>query len=132
VYRRTYSRVLPSGENEQWYQTVERVVNGTYNMQKAWIEQHGLGWNAWRAQQSAQEMFDRIFHMKFLPPGRGLWAMGSPLTEVKGLYAALNNCAFVSTEHIKSASQRARCCQRVARALTRSRPQRSPPSPSAS
>lgn len=39
--------------------------------------------------------------MKFLPPGRGLWAMGSPITEEKMMYAALNNCAFVSTQHIK-------------------------------
>ncbi len=31
----------------------------------------------------------------------GLWAMGSDLTEKKGLYAALNNCAFVSTESLK-------------------------------
>jgi hypothetical protein len=44
-------------------------------------------------------MYDKIFHMKFLPPGRGLWAMGSPLTEDSDsrVYAALNNCAFVST-----------------------------------
>jgi hypothetical protein len=33
------------------------------------------------AQQTAQEMYKRIFYMKFLPPGRGLWAMGSPITE---------------------------------------------------
>ena len=46
-------------------------------------------------------MYDRIFNMKFLPPGRGLWAMGTPLTEEKGLYAALNNCAFVSTKNLK-------------------------------
>lgn len=26
-------------------------------------------------------MYERIFNMKFMPPGRGLWAMGSPLTE---------------------------------------------------
>lgn len=70
-------------------------------MQKAWIEEHQLGWNPRKAQSSAQEMFRRIFHMKFLPPGRGLWAMGSDLTSSKGLYAALNNCAFVSTETIK-------------------------------
>ncbi|KAF4143630.1 putative ribonucleoside-triphosphate reductase [Phytophthora infestans] len=38
--------------------------------------------------------------MKFTPPGRGLWAMGSPITEDRGLYAALNNCAFVSTADI--------------------------------
>ncbi len=38
-----------------------------------------------------------MFYMKFLPPGRGLWAMGSPITEQRRLFAALNNCAFVST-----------------------------------
>ena len=27
--------------------------------------------------------------------------MGSPLTDSKGLYAALNNCAFVSTDCLK-------------------------------
>lgn len=79
----------------------ERVVNGTYNMQKRWIEEHDLGWNPWRAQRSAQEMFDRIFHMKFMPPGRGLWAMGSPMTEDRMLFAALNNCAFVSTDNLR-------------------------------
>eukprot|EP01111_Echinosteliopsis_oligospora_P020014 TRINITY_DN9975_c0_g1_i1.p1 TRINITY_DN9975_c0_g1~~TRINITY_DN9975_c0_g1_i1.p1 ORF type:complete len:719 (+),score=167.68 TRINITY_DN9975_c0_g1_i1:50-2206(+) len=101
VYRRTYARVKPDSTNEQWYETVERVVNGTYNMQKRWIEQHGLEWNSVKAQSSAQEMFARIFQMKFLPPGRGLWAMGSPLTETRDLYAALNNCAFVSTDSLK-------------------------------
>ena len=30
----------------------------------------------------------------------GLWAMGSPLTQQRHLYAALNNCAFVSTENL--------------------------------
>ncbi len=101
VYRRTYSRTKEDGSNEQWYETVERVVNGTYNMQKKWIEQHHLGWNPWQAQKSAQEMFRRIFEMKFLPPGRGLWAMGSQLTEQRAMFAALNNCAFVSTDSMK-------------------------------
>ena len=101
VYLRTYSRKKPDSSNEAWYETVERVVNGTYNMQKAWIESHRLGWNARKAQNSAQEMYRRIFEMKFLPPGRGLWAMGSPITEERRLFAALNNCAFVSTEDLK-------------------------------
>ena len=101
VYRRTYSRLKADNTNEEWYETVERVVNGTYNMQKEWIDKHGLGWNPHKAQKSAQEMYDRMFKMKFLPPGRGLWAMGSPIVEEKKLYAALNNCSFVSTELIK-------------------------------
>jgi adenosylcobalamin-dependent ribonucleoside-triphosphate reductase len=102
VYRRTYSRVKSDGHNEQWWETVERVVNGTYTMQRRWIEQHGLGWQQSKAQRSAQEMYDRIWQMKFLPPGRGLWAMGSPLTEERGTYAALNNCAFVSTAELSA------------------------------
>ena len=101
VYMRTYSRIKEDGKNERWWETVRRVVEGTYSMQKNWIDQHQLGWNAWQAQASAQEMYDRIFNMKFLPPGRGLWAMGTPITEEKKLYAALNNCAFVSTSTIK-------------------------------
>eukprot|EP01133_Synstelium_polycarpum_P002458 gene2458-2794_t len=103
VYRRTYSRIKPDGTNEQWFETVERVVNGTFTMQRQWIERHGLAWNAPRARTLAQNMYERIFSMKFLPPGRGLWAMGSPLTETRGLYAALNNCAFVSTETMRHA-----------------------------
>jgi len=101
VYMRTYSRIKDSGKNERWWETVQRVVEGTYNMQMDWIDHHSLGWNPWQAQRSAQEMYDRIFNMKFLPPGRGIWAMGSPITEERKLYAALNNCAYVSTDNIK-------------------------------
>jgi ribonucleoside-triphosphate reductase len=70
-------------------------------MQKEHIEKYNLGWNTKKAQKSAQEMFDRIFKMKFLPPGRGLWAMGSAITEQKKLYAALNNCGFCTTANLK-------------------------------
>ena len=101
VYMRTYSRIKDDGKNERWWETVQRVVEGTYSMQKNHIESHQLGWNPWQGQKSAQEMYERIFNMKFLPPGRGLWAMGTPITEEKGLYAALNNCAFVSTKTLK-------------------------------
>lgn len=113
VFKRTYARSIitesdsglasNAGETlEQWYQTVERVVNGTMNM----LRRH-LGHRRWREEdyaQTAEEMYEHIFNMKFLPSGRGLWAMGSPLTEERGLYAALSNCAFVSTLHIGSES----------------------------
>jgi len=101
VYMRTYSRIKENGKNERWWETIRRVVEGTYSMQKKWIDSHQLGWNPWQAQKSAQEMYERMFTMKFLPPGRGLWAMGTAITEKKKLYAALNNCAFVSTSTLK-------------------------------
>lgn len=102
VYMRTYSRIKDNGENEKWWETVQRVVEGTYSMQKKWIEQHSLGWNPWQAQKSAQEMYERMFEMKFLPPGRGLWAMGTPITEERKLYSALNNCFSTETKILTS------------------------------
>lgn len=72
VYLRTYSRIKEDGTNERWWETCRRVVEGTYNMQKRHIERYSLGWNPWKAQTSAQEMYDRMFNIKFLPPGRGL------------------------------------------------------------
>jgi ribonucleotide reductase alpha subunit len=100
VFLRTYSRLKADGTNEKWFETVRRVVEGTFRMQQRHILSQDLGWSDRRAQKSAQEMYDRMFRMLFLPPGRGMWAMGSPITEEKGLYAALNNCAFVSTENL--------------------------------
>ncbi|GES93853.1 ribonucleoside triphosphate reductase [Rhizophagus clarus] len=100
VYQRTYSRLKANDEKEQWWETVERVVKGTFNMQKRWAEQNNLAWDSTQAQELAHSMYDKIFNMKFLPPGRGLWAMGSPLTEERGIFASLNSCAFVSTENM--------------------------------
>ena len=100
TYYRTYSRLKEDGTNEQWYETIRRVVEGTYTIQKDHILEHTLGWEEDKAHESAEEMYDRMFNMKFLPPGRGLWAMGSPIITDKKLFAALNNCAFVSTETI--------------------------------
>lgn len=98
TYYRTYSRIKPDGTNEQWFETVRRVVEGTYTIQKQHIINSELGWNDNKAQQSAQDMYDRIFNMKFLPPGRMLWALGTPLIHERKIGQALFNCAFVSTE----------------------------------
>lgn len=99
TYYRTYSRLKEDGTNERWHETVERVVNGIYSIQKEHIMKNDLGWNENKAQKSAQEMYERMFTFKFLPPGRGLWAIGTPIIE-KGLGAAANNCGFVSTQNI--------------------------------
>lgn len=99
TYYRTYSRLKENGQNEKWFETVERVVNGIYSIQKKHILDQDLGWNENKAQESAEEMYDRMFNFKFLPPGRGLWACGTDIIK-KGLGAAMNNCGFVSTKNI--------------------------------
>ena len=100
VFMRTYSRLKSNGSNESWWETIRRVVEGTYTIQKEWIEKHRLGWNPWQAQKSAQEMYDRMYNMKILPPGRGLWAMGTDIITKKKLTPALFNCNFISTKTI--------------------------------
>ncbi len=98
TYYRTYSRLKENGDSEQWFETVRRVVEGCYSLQKEYILNNHLGWNDYKAQDSAREMYDRMFKMKFLPPGRMLWAMGTPIIHEKKVGQALFNCAFVSTE----------------------------------
>lgn len=100
TYYRTYSRLKSDGTNEEWYETVRRVVEGAYTLQLEHILSNELGWNNNKAQKSAQEMYDRIFKMKFLPPGRMLWALGTPIIHEKRVGQALFNCAFVSTNRM--------------------------------
>jgi ribonucleoside-triphosphate reductase (thioredoxin) len=99
VYKRTYSRTLEDGSTEGFWQTCQRVVEGVYNIQKEHCWNLKLPWNEPKAQQSAQEMFTRMWEFKFLPPGRGLWAMGTEALKKKNS-AILFNCAFTSTETI--------------------------------
>lgn len=63
TYLRTYSRLKEDGTNEKWYETVRRVVEGTYSIQKHHIDSYKLGWNEEDAQMSAEEMYDRIEHV---------------------------------------------------------------------
>jgi adenosylcobalamin-dependent ribonucleoside-triphosphate reductase len=100
TFYRTYSRKKADGTNEAWFEVVERVVNETYSLQKKHALQTQRPWSEDKAERSAEEMYDRIFKMKFLPPGRGLWAMGSPVTAEREIYMALQNCAFISTKDI--------------------------------
>lgn len=94
TYRRTYSR-----GGEKYYQTVARVVEGTFEK----IEEHCAARKVifrkeW-AEKHSRRMFEKIFHMKFMPPGRGLWMMGTDFVKNRtgmGLF----NCAFVSTKDV--------------------------------
>ena len=99
TYKRTYARPVDGGGTEEFWQTCQRVVEGVYKLQKAHCLQHNLPWSDTKAQRSAMEMYERMWAFKWLPPGRGLWVMGTDVVETKG-GAALNNCAFVSTQDL--------------------------------
>ena len=98
TFLRTYSRLKEDGTKETWAEVCERVINGMYSLQKDHCKSSRLPWNDSKAQASAKEAYDRLFNLKWTPPGRGLWVMGTPLVNEQRNSAALQNCSFVSTE----------------------------------
>jgi hypothetical protein len=104
TFKRTYARRLsefvPNTEGtEEWWQTCRRVVEGMFNVQKEHVVRLGLEWNDGKAQQTAKDAYERLFNLKWTPPGRGLWMMGTKFVEEK-TGAALFNCAFRSTKEL--------------------------------
>lgn len=57
-------------------------------------------WNEQKAQRSAQDAYERMFTFKWLPPGRGIWMMGTEFVNGRKNSAPLQNCAFISTEKV--------------------------------
>lgn len=106
TFKRTYARVLEEESNgsrertEEYWEMVRRVVEGCYTIQLNHCKSLKLPWIPYKAQKSAQEMFRLMWNFRFLPPGRGLWMMGTDYIYERGS-AALNNCAFVSTNEIE-------------------------------
>ena len=97
TFLRTYSRLKQDGTKETWTDVCQRVINGMYSLQKDHAKLNRLPWSDAKAAASAKEAFDRLFNLKWTPPGRGLWVMGTPLVNEQRNSAALQNCAFVST-----------------------------------
>ena len=100
TFLRTYSRLKEDRTKETWVDVCERVINGMYSLQKDHCKKNRLPWNDLKAQASAKEAYDRLFNLKWTPPGRGLWMMGTEIVNVQKNSAALQNCAFVSTSEM--------------------------------
>jgi len=100
TYKRTYARMIESeNRKEEFWETVKRVVEGCYSIQKEHCMKLSLPWSDSKAQRSAQKMFEKIWNFKMSPPGRGMWMMGTEFIARHGSMA-LNNCGFASTEDI--------------------------------
>jgi adenosylcobalamin-dependent ribonucleoside-triphosphate reductase len=114
TYRRTYARSLDSvptrirnlgrhyglREHEEFWLTAVRVVEGCFLLQQQHCTESRLPWSNQKAQKSAQDMFDRLWTFKWLPPGRGLWMMGTERVLDGRAGAAAFNCGAVTTSNI--------------------------------
>lgn len=101
VYYRTYSRTTDAGQ-EAWADTVVRVVEGVMSIRKDWLTNVvGKRWRSEHYDQIAKTLAHQIYDLKLLPPGRGLWAMGTEYVYDRGNHA-LNNCGFADVKRILS------------------------------
>jgi len=110
VFERTYSRDdnprLPYSsynegghQYESWADVCQRVIEAMFSLQQS--RQQPIGrWDVARAQASAREAFDLMFNLKWSPPGRGMWTMGTPFVHERGNPEASQNCAFISTRFL--------------------------------
>lgn len=90
VYLRTYSRIKANGQNEDFYETAARVVNGNLNfVPKEFIEKG-----------EAKKLFNLILNMEFQPAGRHLWATGTKTPYLNNCFEG--NTRVHTTEGLKS------------------------------
>jgi ribonucleoside-triphosphate reductase len=97
TFYRTYARKLDDNTLETWVDTCNRVINGMFSIQKDHCLENNIAWSDTKADRSAREAFDRLFNLKWTPPGRGLTHMGVEEIHSRRIYEAFNNCAFIST-----------------------------------
>ena len=90
---------MGNGKLETWADCVIRVIEGMFSIMKTHALVTHMPWNERKAHKLAEEAGNRLFEFKWTPPGRGLWMMGTDFIWSNG-GAALNNCAFISTEDI--------------------------------
>ncbi len=104
VFARTYARpVERETRQEEWWETIRRTVEGQFSNLRWHCRNAGIAWD----HELMQPLAERAMRGRFgtnrgvlhLPPGRGLWSMGTHALEVKGALMAVN-CSFVSTQDV--------------------------------
>lgn len=106
VYVDKYSALKENGQKEKWWETCQRVVEGYYTILKNHCLQNRTPWNDMKASASAQDAYDRMFHFKWLPPGRGLQHMGRAIIHEEHDSSPLQSCAFLTTGKLSNHSSK--------------------------
>lgn len=91
VFYTRYSRTKADGTQESWADVVVRCIEGVLSIRKDWYLKTHTEWDQEYWDDFAFGFATFLFDMKYLPPGRGLWAMGTDFTYERGSMA-LQNC----------------------------------------
>ena len=98
IYYKHYSRQIRDDlgvqiGQEDWYDTCIRVIEGVMSIRKDWYIRNHIAWDEHYWMTRAHDMCQSLVRMEWMPPGRGLWAMGADFIYERGAMA-LYNCAF--------------------------------------
>lgn len=91
VFYRTYSRIKEDNTQESWLDVVVRNINGCFSILKDWYIKNHISWEESYWQSYAHGMTIAMYSQRWMPPGRGLWAMGTQFMYEEGSMC-LNNC----------------------------------------
>ena len=104
TFYRSYSRLKEDGSNEDWNDVVIRVIEGILSIRKNHYKTMHLHWDEEYWQNFAKGFAHSMQQLKWLPPGRGLWIMGTEYIYERGS-AALYNCAAVDSSDLSHAAE---------------------------
>ncbi len=93
LFYRTYSRKTKEGKQETWADLVIRVTSGCFSIRKDFYIKNNIPWDEEYWNNYAADFALSMFHMQWLPPGRGCWAMGTDFVYERGAMS-LYNCAY--------------------------------------
>jgi ribonucleotide reductase alpha subunit len=88
VFKRTYARIKPDGNTEEWWETIARCIQGAQDLGAQYTE------------LEAQTLYDHIFNLRCSFAGRMLWQLGTDTVKRIGA-SSLLNCWFVSIREPK-------------------------------
>lgn len=100
VFQRTYSRIKEDGTNEDWKDVVIRVIEGVMTIRKDHMLRNCLRFVDDEWQEYASKMAISMFKMEWLPPGRGLWMMGTKYSRERGGMSLYNCSACCTSEDL--------------------------------
>ncbi|WP_033829067.1 ribonucleoside-triphosphate reductase, adenosylcobalamin-dependent [Bacillus andreraoultii] len=95
TYKRTYARWIENeNRNEEWHETVKRVVEGNINLDPRLKAENVPLTVLHELEHEAKQLYKLIYGLAGAASGRNLWISGTDFQQRNG--DALNNCWFIA------------------------------------
>ena len=96
TFKRNFARFIEEeNRTEEWFETCRRVLEGNFKLEIEQLSKIGKYNNDINEslRNEIKIAYNDMFHLKWLPAGRGLWCSGTSVGNING--SSLTNCYFV-------------------------------------